>query len=80
MVDSLTLLHAVRIRWQTWEKVALRMRPVFVKDFSPRPVFVKDFSPRPVFVKDFSPRPVFVKDFSPLVIQASHWTRISTLN
>ena len=50
MVDSLTLLHAVRIHWQTWEKVALRMRPVFVKDFSP------------------------------LVIQASHWTRISTLN
>ena len=50
MVDSLTLLHADRIHWQTWEKVALRIRPVFVKDFSP------------------------------LVIQASHWTRISTLN
>ena len=31
MVDSLTLLHAVMIHWQTWEKVALRMRPVFVK-------------------------------------------------
>ena len=35
MVDRLTLLHAVRIHWQTCEKVALRMRPVFVKDLSP---------------------------------------------
>jgi len=35
MADPLTLLHAVRIHRQTGEKVALCIRTVFVKDFSP---------------------------------------------
>lgn len=36
MVDFLRLLNAVRIHWQTWAKVALRMQPVLVYDFSPQ--------------------------------------------
>lgn len=45
IVDSFTLLHSVRIHWQTSERDALCMRPVFVNNFSPL-VIQASHSPR----------------------------------